>query len=394
MWRHLTDIIERSLSLGFPGGQLLLELSGEILYERNFGSQELTQCRVVDHQLQVERGRPVTERTLFDIASLTKIFAVTYLFQYYTTRDPALLTRKIADFWPDLLNISSNKLVANITVEMLLSHHAGFEPNPLFYDPQYDQRLYCQNRDQFLASLLQAPLIHPPGSQGLYSDVDFMLLTFILEAYAGRGIAEQLSEIFWQPLGLEGILYQPLQSKSYVEIASTERRGNTRGGVLNFPNIRTTMIRGEVQDEKAYHCMGGISGHAGLFANARTLLTLFRWMYQPNDYFGNATIDRFLTPAFSDPTFGLGWRLNGADMEYMFGDEASLQSFGHTGWTGCLVMRDPAIELTVIYLTNRKNTPVINPAENLHRFYGDQLPAGRYYNVLEAIYQDLSEMKI
>ncbi|WP_051396347.1 serine hydrolase [Ignatzschineria larvae DSM 13226] len=393
MWRHITENIEESLSRGFPGGQLLLELSGEVIYERNFGSQALTQCQVVDDQLQVARGAPVTEKTLFDIASLTKIFATTYLFQYYAKRDPKLLTQRIVDFWPDMLSISSNKSIANITIEMFLSHHAGFEPNPLFYDPKYDLKLYCQNRTSFLTSLLQAPLIHPPGAQGLYSDVDFMLLTFILERYAEKSIEHQLSEIFWEPLELCDILYKPLDSgRSFNTLAATERYGNTRDGLISFPNIRTEMIQGEVQDEKAYHCMDGISGHAGLFANARTLLSLFRLMYQPNDYFNEVTINRFLTPPFSDPTFGLGWRLNGPDMCYMFGDEASLQSFGHTGWTGCLVMRDPKIALTMIYLTNRKNTPVINPAENQHLFYGDRLPAGRYLNMIQAIYQDLAGM--
>ena len=76
-------------------------------------------------------------------------------------------------------------------------------------------------------------------------------------------------------------------------------------------------------------------------------------------------------------------------MRYMFGDVASCQAYGHTGWTGCLLIHDPKYKLTIIYLTNRKNTPVVNPDENPHLFMGDQLPAGKYLPIIQAIYQDL-----
>ncbi len=409
-FEHVESLIDRSLALGFPGGQLIVEKNNAIIYERNFGSTVLTAVEVekrigsanpksVDlldtaFALKVSRGADVTAETLFDIASLTKIFAVTYLFQYYASTDAQLLDRMVgeffqADFTPRFhLNIADN--VWRITVKELLSHHAGFEPNPLFYDPQYSTALYCQTRADFLEKLLQAPQIHPSGQKGLYSDVDFMLLTFILEQYKGASIETQLTSIFWKPLGLTEITYTPLAYEfSKNSIAATERNGNSRDGVVDFPNIRSKMIQGAVQDEKAYHCMEGISGHAGLFSNARSLLKLLRLMYHDNDFFSHEIAQYFLTPLFTDNTFGLGWRLNGEDMRYMFGDFAGAKSFGHTGWTGCLATRDPKNELTIVYLTNRKNTPVIHPIENMHLFYGDRLPAGKYINMIHAIYQDL-----
>lgn len=389
-------MINESLDLGFPGGQLIISVGGEIKYKRAFGSMRLEFApisqRLPEDQCEwdFKRGRDVTHETLFDIASLTKIFATTYLFQKYVAEDAGLLDKTVADFFDCQLSL---RAVGDIPIKALLSHHAGFEPNPLFYDPAYSQVLYCQNRDQFIKALLSAPLVNPPETVGLYSDVDFMLLSFILEKIAGKRLDAQLADIFWHPLGLENIRYQPLlQGVQQDRVAATERQGNTRDGLFDYPNIRTEMIQGEVQDEKAYHCMAGISGHAGLFSNATDLHTLFQLMTEPNHYFDESIKAQFLKPHYQDKTFGLGYRLNGADMRYMFGEYAGEQAFGHTGWTGCLSTYDPAHALSIIYLTNRKNTPVCNPILNPHLFYGDQLPAGKYLNIIHAIYHDLGIM--
>ncbi|UNM95133.1 serine hydrolase [Ignatzschineria rhizosphaerae] len=392
-WTLVQELISNSLVQGFPGGQLLVEKSGEVLFDHSFGSTVLTKCSKEDGVLKVDRGEAITSDTLFDIASLTKIFAVTYLFQVYAAKMPAIVEKRVGELLQETTQFKGMVIpeeVANIPIKALLSHHAGFEPNPLFYDPAYSKELYCQSREQFARYLVKAPLIHSPQTIGLYSDVDFMLLTFILEAIGGKSLEQLLQEIFWAPLGLTKIMYQPLEKGIPLsQIAATERQGNTRDGLYHYPNIRSKMIHGEVQDEKAFYCLEGISGHAGLFSNAQTLLSLFRLMYQPNLFFNQQVLDQFLTPHYLDQTFGLGWRLNGEDMRYMFGDYASRYAFGHTGWTGCLITHDPLYELTIIYLTNRKNTPVVNPLENPRLFYGDQLPAGKYLNIIHAIYQDL-----
>lgn len=398
-WQQIDQVIASSLEQGFPGGQLIVEKGGERLYTQYFGSTSLTDCEAqADGSLVFTRGQPVTASTLFDIASLTKLFATTYLFQKYAQDDPALLDRKVSSFFKVPAFQKDQIAVGNISIKALLSHHAGFEPNPLFYDPSYSAELYCQDRAVFVDALLKAPLVHRPESFGLYSDVDFMLLTFILERIAGKSLEVQLRESFWEPLGLKHICYNPLQNGfSKDDIAGTERQGNTRDGLYDYPNIRKREIQGEVQDEKAFYCMEGISGHAGLFSNAEDLLTLWKLMTDPatlsNGIFSNQIKNRFLTPVYQDQTFGLGYRLNGFDMRYMFGDYAGKdgnhRAYGHTGWTGCLVTHDPLHELSIVYLTNRKNTPVCNPQQNPHLFYGDQLPAGKYLNIIHAIYHDL-----
>ena len=121
-------------------------------------------------------------------------------------------------------------------------------------------------------------------------------------------------------------VFKPL-NKGFKEkdFAATERIGNTRDGLLNFPNMRTYTLQGEVHDENAYYSMGGVSGHAGLFSNTYDLAVLLQVMLNDGGYgdiklFDKETIDIFTTPSKHKPTFGLGWRINGDEsMNWMFG---------------------------------------------------------------------------
>lgn len=358
---NLNINIEASINAGLNSAQLLIVKDHKIIKHTAYGNANLN--------------------TLFDIASLTKIFSLTFLYQNYVNQQKIDINLPLKAIFPEYFNDDYLANKANITIKMLLAHEAGFEPNPLFYDKNYDENLYCQKRAQFLAKLLQAPLVNIPQSISLYSDVDFMLLTFILERLFSKNISEQFEEAttIFQPLD---VCYLPLQ-KGYKlsQIAPTELYGNTRDHFIHFENVRTKTIHGEVQDEKAYHCMNGLSGHAGLFANSHSLYRLLESMKIPPE---------FLKSQSADPSFGLGWRLNkGGDMAYHFGDLASDQAYGHTGWTGCVVVIDPKFDLTIIYLTNRKHSKVLNPAMNQHRFLGDVLWAGQYKNIVNEIYRSL-----
>lgn len=169
--------------------------------------------------------------------------------------------------------------------------------------------------------------------------------------------------------------------------------GNTRDGVIQFPNIRTNTLQGEVHDEKAFYSMDGVSGHAGLFSNADDMAILLQVMLNKGSYrnislFDQKTADLFTAPSATDPTFALGWRRNGSkSMEWMFGPHASKNAYGHTGWTGTVTIIDPAYNLGIALLTNKKHTPVIDPEENPNVFEGDQFATGSYGSVITAIYE-------
>ncbi len=383
MWDRIETLIEESLALGFPGGSLLIEKEGETLYESYFGSALLTPKQI-----------PVTEKTLFDIASLTKIFSITYALQYLITKGEITLEVTLGE----LIDLGFNDGVRvglereRITIRDLLQHSAGFEPNPLFYDDQYNEDLYCQERHLFLPKLLAAPLIYPPGRRALYSDVDYMLLTFIVEWLVQEPLDCWLRRVFWQPLQLTEITYNPLSFFAPDVIAGTELQGNSRDGALHFPNMRQSVIWGEVQDEKAYHCMEGVSGHAGLFSNVRALQSLLTLIEGENHWFSAETVAEFRQGTAISPTFGLGWRLNQGvegEMAYHFGDYASSSAFGHTGWTGALLLIDPKVALKIIYLTNRKHSAVVDPTKDPNVFVADTLPIGKYRIIVNEIYRAL-----
>lgn len=409
----LEALLHHSIERGFPSAQLAIDFKGKRLYEKTFGFREKVSQEAgleLEEPIDYQAGYKADNHTLYDIASLTKIFSVTYLFQYLVSQKNlslALTVEKILSSSSLLEKTLGSKLtpsVKRLTLYDLLTHSGGFPPNPLYYDPSYSQALYCQDRSSFLEKLLSTPLLYSPRTQALYSDVDYMLLTFLAEILLGESMSSFLSRVFWRPLAIEdSIGYTPLLSSQLTDtnIAATELRGNTRDGVISFPNIRTYPLKGEVQDEKAYHCMAGISGHAGLFANSHALLTLLKCMTEKEKigattlFFTDEVKNKFLTPTLFNKTFALGWRLNrdegsqATSMAYMFGDYASPYAFGHTGWTGCLVMHDPTYDLSIAYLTNRKHTKVVNPCQDSNLFLGDNLPAGKYRLILNKIYEAL-----
>ena len=114
-------------------------------------------------------------------------------------------------------------------------------------------------------------------------------------------------------MGLTRITFNPLQ-EGYAadDCAATELNGNTRDNFLDIPGYRTYTLQGEVHDPNAYFCMNGISGHAGLFANATDLAKLASVMltggYGKYQYFSRDVIDMFTAPKHEDYTYyGLGW---------------------------------------------------------------------------------------
>lgn len=86
--------------------------------------------------------------------------------------------------------------------------------------------------------------------------------------------------------------------------------------------------------------------------------------YGKQHLFSRSVISQFTEPSKTNPTYGLGWRLNGnTDMEWMFGKHASNKAYGHTGWTGTVTIIDPVYQIGIVLLTNKKHSPVINPKE-------------------------------
>ena len=400
--RLVSDIIESDVNHGFSGAQLAVVRHGRLVFEKAWGhvsGYEPDGTRKAD-------STPVTADTLYDLASVTKMFSVNYAVQKLVTDGQLDIDAPVAEilgssFAEDTLDIvyqgaenqpdteTQKAWKRELTVRDLLRHQAGFPAGPHYCDPDYDMSLqgkgkpgsnlcYARTREDTLEAISRTPLLYEPGSKTVYSDVDYMLLTFVVEKITGMRLDKYMKETFYAPMGLDRVTFLPLENGfSPEDCAATELNGNTRDGSVSFPEIRTETLQGEVHDESAWYCMGGVSGHAGLFACASDLAKLASVMltggYGENRFFSRDVIDLFTAPkSFDFGQWGLGWWREGDDRRvWYFGTQSSSDTVGHQGWTGTLVMIDPSRDLVVVYLTNKINSPVVDPAANPNGFAGN-----------------------
>jgi CubicO group peptidase (beta-lactamase class C family) len=139
--------------------------------------------------------------------------------------------------------------------------------------------------------------------------------------------------------------------------------------------------------------MGGVSGHAGLFANAETLATLAQVMLNQNGYgnerlFSNNVLDYFTSRKDALATWGQGWwRQGDCGRPWYFGVQSSRDTIGHNGWTGTLTVIDPEEDLVIVYLTNKINSPVTDNTVNANKFDGNWYTSATQGFVANILYQ-------
>ena len=390
----ISDIIESDISYGFTSAQLAVIRNGRLIIDRAWGSVNSYEP---DGTPNKDR-KPVTTDTLYDLASVSKMFSANYALQKLATDGLIDLNSPVADilgdkFAEDTLDFEYTSAEdapdhdtqiawkKALTVRDLVCHQAGFPDSPHYNDPDYDMTLlevgetgsnqcYAATRAQTLEAICKTPLVYEPGTKTVYSDVDYMLLCFIIEKITGQRLDKYMKETFFDPIGLDHITFLPLENGfSPDDCAATELNGNTRDGHVSFKDIRTQTLQGEVHDERAWYCMEGVSGHAGLFASAEDLAKLASVMltggYGGHRFFSRNVMDLFTAPKSADfSQWGLGWYREGDDQRvWYFGTQAASNTIGHQGWTGTLVMIDPSRNLVIVYLTNKINTPITDEAD-------------------------------
>jgi CubicO group peptidase (beta-lactamase class C family) len=185
-----------------------------------------------------------------------------------------------------------------------------------------------------------------------YSDLGFFFLPKIVEMVTNEPFEEYLEENFYKPLNLKHIYYKPLKHIDIDKIAPTE----------DDDYFRMQQLQGDVHDQAAA-LMGGVAGHAGLFANARDLAVMMQLLlddgYANNRQFlSGFTIKKFTSAPFADNMNrrGIGFDKPEVDPSVKFytpAKQSSMRSFGHTGFTGTFAWADPENGLIVIFLSNR-----------------------------------------
>ena len=281
-------------------------------------------------------GRPVDENTLYDMASLSKVIGPTMIVLRLLAENRLSLDERVRDFFPDA---PADK--ADITLLMLLTHTAGFEPSF-----RLDQRI--SDPADTAACILAAPLAEKPGVRAMYSCMGFILLAKMLERRFQKPLDTLAKEQVFTPIALTQTGYCPDDS---ARCAATEK-----DPVSGLPYI------GVVHDENA-RFQGGVSGNAGIFMPLKegvrfaSMLAQMGSGYLPEAILRNAIRNR--TPG-QDQHRGLGFQIAGSP-DCFFSDRVPPDCFGHTGFTGTSMMIDPATGFYVVLLTNRVYPTRDNP---------------------------------
>ncbi|GAA1942501.1 serine hydrolase domain-containing protein [Amycolatopsis minnesotensis] len=278
---------------------------------------------------------PMREDTIFDMASISKLFTSVAAMQL-VERHQLDLAAPVAGYLPEFAVHGKGQ----VTVQQLLTHTSGFDADPS--PPLWQGYPDIPSRR---AAVLDSPLKFAPGSRYLYSDLNLMTLGFLVEKLTGATLDTVVREKITGPLGMRDTGYNPPAGK-LARIAATEFQTTPPRG----------MVRGQVHDENAWS-LGGVSGHAGVFSTARDMAVLGQAILNGGTYAGHRilredTVRAMLTNHIEGlpEVHGLGFELD--EMFYM-GGLSSPVTGGHTGYTGTTFVLDPESRSVAILLTNR-----------------------------------------
>ena len=372
----IDTLVERSIQARiFPGCEVVVARKGRVVFQRSYGT--LTYDNLTEK---------VTNETLYDVASVTKVAATLQAVMYLHEEGVLDLKQKAAHYLPEL--VGTNK--AAITIEDLLLHRSGlvsFYPKlwertktgggglmteyyssirDSVYSMQIAPKLFAKPalRDSVWKGIIQSPMRKEVNGKHsfVYSDLGILVLQKVVERITNQPLDEFLSQNFYEPLGMMTTTYSPLGRFPESQIAPTE----------NDFSYRNQLLRGTVHDQMAA-VYGGVAGHAGLFSTAYDLailmqMNLQKGHYGDRRYFQEETLPFFSKMYDSAHHRGLGWDKAPTNGESNFvAATASSNSFGHSGFTGTLVWADPKEELVFVMLSNRVHPNAENNEINRKR---------------------------
>ena len=385
-------LINEDVSNGFPGAVLVVVKNGKIIKNSAYGYAR----KYADGGELLESPVKMRTETLFDIASNTKMFATNFALMKLVTEGKLDVSLPINHYLPSYRGAGRDLR----TVKDILTHNAGYAPQVKFFtkENKLGAAFFSQNTARTKDLILtKVPFAVGRSTKRMYSDTDYMLLGMIIEKITGMTLDKYVEYDIFHPLGLNNTVFNPLQKGFRKnQFAATEINGTTRGHRVDFENVRTYVLQGEVHDEKAYHSLGGVAGHAGLFSTGKDLAVLAQVLlnrggYNGKEIFSGKVIDQFIKPDDGNGTYGLGWRrANNGDRKWHFGPYASGSAYGHTGWTGTVTVIDPEHDLAIILLTNARHSEIEGDDKN-YQFKGKQFETGKYGSVISLVYEAILE---
>jgi serine-type D-Ala-D-Ala carboxypeptidase len=314
-------IVNRGIKAGgYPGASVVIGRRGYAVFQKGFGKLGWTSSS----------ARVSADRTIYDLASLTKVVGTTTAAMILFDEGKLDLDAPVHTYLPAF----SGGWKDSVTVRQLLTHRSGLPAGR-------DLWRVARTPDEARAAVLATELTCRPGQCYVYSDLGADVLGFVIEAVAGASLDHFLHDRVFEPLGMNDTFFRPADSVTY-RVAPTE-----------IAPPRGYPVRGEVHDENAY-ALGGVAGHAGLFSTAADLSIFAQMMLNGGEYNGVRIVSDSVVALFTKRTAGtraLGW--DTADGDGGAGKFLDERAYGHTGYTGTSIWLDPEREMFVLLLTNR-----------------------------------------
>lgn len=369
----IDDIVNKAIKDSvFPGCQILCARKGQVFYNKGFG------------YYSYDKKKPVDENSIFDVASITKTSTSLPSIMRMYDEGKIDLQQTFGTYLPELAGTDK----ADIKLIDQLTHQAGLKPwipfytstltadfsvKPEFYDTAYSEQFPLKVADHMYAKKDMVEFMFQQNvSTALnsskkykYSDLGFYFWMRIVEKFYGKKLDQFCQEQFFDKLGCTTTMFNPLNKFPKERIIPTE----------DDKIFRKQMLQGYVHDQGAAMA-GGVAGHAGLFSTANDLAKLYqcylnKGTYGGERYFKESTVEEFTRCQFCDHNNrrGIGW-----DKPDPGGDGGTacdcvtLASFGHAGFTGCLVWVDPKTDLLYVFFSNRvhpsaENTKLVSQGQ-------------------------------
>ncbi len=327
----IAAMIQRGIRLGvYPGAVIVIGRRDSVLYAKGFG--RLTWAE--------NSAAPSPSRTLWDLASLTKVMATTSAVMVLVDRGTVKLDEPAARYLPRFTGEGRER----VTVRMLLDHTSGLPAYLAFH------RL-AASRDAAIELLYREPLARRPGALAVYSDLNAILLGLLVEKVTTESLDVFTAREVIRPLALTSTVFMPA----------------LRAGLSVAPSrmVSGRPVAGRVNDDNAF-LFGGVAGQAGLFSTGTDVARFAQqWLRQgaaqTGQWVASATMQEFLRRTTESGSRALGWDTPGkyGDTPSIYGSLASPTTYGHTGWTGTMLWIDPVRDLFVVFLTNRSLEPKV-----------------------------------
>ncbi|HOC55863.1 MAG TPA: DUF1343 domain-containing protein [Verrucomicrobiota bacterium] len=307
-----------------PGGVLWLEHRGAS-YHKAYGQRAL-----------VPAAEPISEDTIFDAASLTKVVACTPAMMLLVERGQVNLDTTVATYIPEFTGQGKEA----ITVRQLMTHTSGLRGD-------IETKTDWRGQQTAIQKACAEKLLSTPGTAFCYSDINFFLLGEIVQRVSHQPLEKFVAQEVYVPLKMADTGFLPSPDKRQ-RVAPTEVvRGQPYRGVVHDPTARK---------------MGGVAGHAGLFTTAADLARYARMLLNRGSLdgarlFKAETVDLMTsvqTPESVPARRGLGWDID-SGYSGLRGKLFPIGSYGHTGWTGTSLWIDPFSHTFVIFLSNRNH---------------------------------------